>query len=87
VHLIIRYVYSSCLTTQNYSNFIIWLIVSAVYTCKVVTSVIIMKSCLCRFIVRDFEYDARAIEDERAEKHKLDLQLKKQFVSASAASH
>jgi len=32
-----------------------------------------------KFIVRDFEYDARAIEDERAEKHKLDLQLKKQF--------
>ena len=47
---------------------------------------IIMKSRPCRFIVRDFEYDARAIEDERAEKHKLDLQLKKQFVSASAAS-
>lgn len=34
-----------------------------------------------RFIVRDFEYDPKAIETEREEKHKLDLQLKKQFVS------
>ena len=34
-----------------------------------------------RFIVREFEYDPQTVEAERTEKHKLDLQLKKQFVS------
>ena len=35
----------------------------------------------CRFIVRDFTYDQKAIAQEKQEKSKLELQLKKQFVS------
>lgn len=37
--------------------------------------------CSCRFIVREFVYDPRAIAAERNEKGKLEMQLKKQFVS------
>ena len=37
--------------------------------------------CVCRFIVREFEYDVRSVAKEREEKGKLELQLKKQFVS------
>lgn len=36
-----------------------------------------------RFIVRDFEYDATAAAAEAEERGKLELQLKKQFVSAT----
>ena len=35
----------------------------------------------CRFIVRDFTYDPKVIAQERHEKSKLEMQLKKQFVS------
>ena len=35
----------------------------------------------CRFIVREFVYDPRAIAAEKNEKGKLEMQLKKQFVS------
>ena len=38
--------------------------------------------CPCRFIVREFVYDPRAIAAEKNEKGKLEMQLKKQFVSA-----
>ena len=41
----------------------------------------IITFCTCRFIVRDFVYDPRAIAAERNEKGKLEMQLKKQFVS------
>ena len=34
-----------------------------------------------RFIVRDFTYDPNAIKEQKREKSKLELQLKKQFVS------
>ena len=34
-----------------------------------------------RFIVRDFEYDSKAIQTEREERQKLEVQLKRQFVS------
>ncbi len=34
-----------------------------------------------RFIVREFDFDAKAVQNEREEKGKLELQLKKQFVS------
>lgn len=34
-----------------------------------------------RFIVRDFTYDPKAIAQEKHEKSKLEMQLKKQFVS------
>lgn len=37
--------------------------------------------CPCRFIVREFVYDPRAIAAEKNEKGKLEMQLKKQFVS------
>ena len=37
---------------------------------------------MIRFIVRDFTYNPKAIEQERREKSKLEMQLKKQFVSA-----
>lgn len=36
---------------------------------------------ICRFIVRDFTYDPKAIAQEKHEKSKLEMQLKKQFVS------
>ncbi len=36
---------------------------------------------LSRFTVRDFEYDPRAIQAEREEKRKLEVQIRKQFVS------
>ena len=35
----------------------------------------------CRFIVRDFEYDPKAIKVERDAKQRLEVELKKQFVS------
>ena len=45
-------------------------------------NLIILYFCtLDRFIVRDFVYDPRAIAAERNEKGKLEMQLKKQFVS------
>ena len=34
----------------------------------------------CRFIVRDFEYNPKAIASEAEERGKLELQMKKQFV-------
>lgn len=35
---------------------------------------------MCRFIVRDFEYDPKVIASEAEERGKLELQIKKQFV-------
>ena len=40
-----------------------------------------------RFIVRDFNFDPKAIAQERLEKSKLEMQLKKQFVSVSITRH
>ncbi len=37
-----------------------------------------------RFIVREFDFDAKTVQKERDEKGKLELQLKKQFVSCNA---
>lgn len=34
-----------------------------------------------RFIVRDFVYDTKAIKEERDEKGKLEIEMKKEFVS------
>ena len=34
-----------------------------------------------RFIVRDFVYDPNAIKEERDEKGKLEIEMKKEFVS------
>jgi V-type H+-transporting ATPase subunit C len=39
-----------------------------------------------KFIVRDFNFDPKAIAQERLEKSKLEMQLKKQFVSVSITS-
>lgn len=41
-----------------------------------------VRMCLmCRFIVRDFEYEPKAIKAERDAKKRLEDELKKQFVS------
>ena len=35
----------------------------------------------CRFAVREFEYDPKAVEAERKERESLERDLKRQFVS------
>ena len=37
-----------------------------------------------RFIVRDFVYDTKAIKEERDEKGKLEVEIKKEFVSVTS---
>ena len=51
-----------------------------------VVEVTLVCVCVCvgyRFIVRDFVYDTKAIKEERDERGKLEIEMKKEFVSYS----
>lgn len=51
------------------------------YTCTLVHIHVLNFLDCYRFIVREFVYDTHAIAAEKQEKGKLEMQLKKQFVS------